>query len=1829
MNRGEILNSKRINLWKPFLLVFILFFTPLTPLAEVLTEDASASGVSRHIYQFSDGSTEYMALYQNGRTDDGAEISIPKGAVVSDLSMTLSGASSTGWSDIVVDQRSDWMAGMSGLTDSRSDSLTLAPSQMNNSFIAHGLDDVSNENSDAWFDNGTYSIRQPHTSNSTESIFSMQVKKNTPALMAQSQGAVLKHHDWLFLSTWSSKQFSNVVKRLYPNNATVESTIFLEQSNCVLPQMPSSSYYAYYGFRDWTVTDDERLFGIFSSYRYHYTSSAPSSNHRILEFDISKDDVWTCLDSYDISPQYSDYTGIAYDSSRDLVWVLHNSQRRIVSYEFDEMQTGGFTRGSTIYTYFSSSGSSYECGKTGQQVRGLEVNETTFFMRCQKGSSGSQNRDVLEAWKITGTSEVLTPLSNTKQITVLGYGLQFDGSRFITVDCSYSSFSSVTLYYREYGTGWSYPTIPAPGTTTWIGETINTTDPVLSVNIETYWSASSIGDRVDYWVSADNGTHWEPVTSLSTIHFSHPGNQLVWKAQLIGSTAVSWWVNLDYYTSYSSTGTWTSDFFPTGTKVGKVRPEWISNMPSGTTIDVQVSNDNGTNWLSALNNQEVNFPAESPGDILKFEVTLSTTNIYVSPSINKFTLWYEEGYPDKPSINVNGVGDWDWESLQFLNESSIFVSDSSIVGTQVVSTPTLVSAINQEIPQNGDGDEVIFFSIKAETPGRIKITNLDIEYKMQTRVISVDLDGGLAVPDGIKRILTVKAAAGDDVNMVTRTVVEIINSNGNNPSFIWEDGDSCSTNTNSEMVALFDINNCTSIINSDGILEIEIPMEVLWDWDDEQATQALVTVEDDTGLAVSSWQTESMDLKVENDIQLNGLSVFDENGKQLTNLEWLRGGTNLTFSGAINFQGSQLTPMPGQFNIRIVGQNVSNSGQPIGDEVIFYEGQNPGFGVYNLTFQTPMESAPGGMVFYVQAVSLVNGSQYVNENYNNIRLILDGNSPLVIYASPLNGAHLHASLPAPSGQPISITVQDSVDPPTLLTLHYWLGCRTVIDTRCNDFNSDNLPNSDEYQTKTLSSPEIKTGGLNIFQGLIDDSVLTHGQRVSFYVTGSDGQNNQIAMGGGPVCPHSNTKCGTANDEVIPAWDADLSTYIIREEFIPEFDMTNTTIIGHSDEEPLHPGISYTAQIAVTDGNGWRDIETIQLTLGNSLSDIQTSMYITLHENTEGLPQINVESGSQYIAVSNIYSSAEFGNLEQTKLILSVKFQLTWLFLESYDTNGESFFLPHLSVSDAPCSVDSEVPCNIEDEVLSSNAWSLDNDFRFDLMQGHITAIELRNGYNHYNSNFDESSVGVGQAIRVSGRVLFSEDETPAPAGIFDITLSDYVNQWDTSIRDDGYFTMDFLVPVAPSGHLDFSFKMAEMPGLSEDETTINPRLRLAVDSESPDIGDIRLDNVVGGNEISLSNMDDMTVLVRTSDNFGFGETSSITVHYRIRAGESEISRGSKILDSYIEFEDSYFWDTQIDFTDFGATTLLPTYELDIWLTGSDFSGNSFDSTYNSENNPFSSWPLALIGPNIDFSSSDTKLIWSNPSPDVGDIVNLNIETFNDGSKGNVTFVLERLDSQQNWVKEEYISQVVNPNSTIYLSIPYTITQQSSTTLEFRVMALLGDVEMDRRAIDPLLIKEETVRDGEALAQQAGDEIFGITLFLIALISVSFGLWMLVVSRRMNQEGDDLSNDVDQTSEVMDEQSLYKQIPEIGVISEQNPAVSNQSQVTQQVTMPMPLPMPLPIPNPNQQVVTPIINQSQLTNDPGIAPLPPTGLPDGWTMEQWEHYGWKYMESFKK
>ena len=103
-----------------WLLVILMITTPLSPITSFISEDTTAAAGTRHVYEFHDGSTEYVALYQGANPDMGAKVSIPRGALVTDVSMTLSGASATGWSQVVSDTRAQWVAGSESNVDDRS-----------------------------------------------------------------------------------------------------------------------------------------------------------------------------------------------------------------------------------------------------------------------------------------------------------------------------------------------------------------------------------------------------------------------------------------------------------------------------------------------------------------------------------------------------------------------------------------------------------------------------------------------------------------------------------------------------------------------------------------------------------------------------------------------------------------------------------------------------------------------------------------------------------------------------------------------------------------------------------------------------------------------------------------------------------------------------------------------------------------------------------------------------------------------------------------------------------------------------------------------------------------------------------------------------------------------------------------------------------------------------------------------------------------------------------------------------------------------------------------------------------------------------------------------------------------------------------------------------------------------------------------------------------------------------------------------------------------------------------------------------------------------------
>ena len=160
--------------------------------------------------------------------------------------------------------------------------------------------------------------------------------------------------------------------------------------------------------------------------------------------------------------------------------------------------------------------------------------------------------------------------------------------------------------------------------------------------------------------------------------------------------------------------------------MGKVRPVWVATTDAATDITVQVSNDDGSTWQPAANLAETSFSTDGAGNILRYAVTMTSTDRFKTPVMDSLELFYEEGYPDRPRIDVGADGTFDWESILFLNESAIDVNDDSEVGVEVDFQPTLVDAFNDYIPDNGDGMVEVPLAIKAQTSGRVKITNIDI-----------------------------------------------------------------------------------------------------------------------------------------------------------------------------------------------------------------------------------------------------------------------------------------------------------------------------------------------------------------------------------------------------------------------------------------------------------------------------------------------------------------------------------------------------------------------------------------------------------------------------------------------------------------------------------------------------------------------------------------------------------------------------------------------------------------------------------------------------------------------------------------------------------------------------------------------------------------------------------------------------------------------------------------------------------------------------------------------------------------------------------------------
>ena len=150
---------------------------------------------------------------------------------------------------------------------------------------------------------------------------------------------------------------------------------------------------------------------------------------------------------------------------------------------------------------------------------------------------------------------------------------------------------------------------------------------------------------------------------------------------------------------------------------------------------------------------------------------------------------------------------------------------------------------------------------------------------------------------------------------------------------------------------------------------------------------------------------------------------------------------------------------------------------------------------------------------------------------------------------------------------------------------------------------------------------------------------------------------------------------------------------------------------------------------------------------------------------------------------------------------------------------------------------------------------------------------------------------------------------------------------------------------------------------------------------------------------------------------------------------------------------------------------------------------------------------------------------------------------NQGGKGELSFILQRLVEGGNWNAESNTTIPVAAGLSASVSLPIIAEVGPGESQEYRLLVTVDGVEMDRMTVDPLIVKKETIRDGDALAEQAGESQFAIFMYIVAIGSLSAFLWMLVMYRKMKYGDEEFESD--QTDVVVEEMEA-KIVPQIDI-----------------------------------------------------------------------------------
>ena len=994
--------------------------------------------------------------------------------------------------------------------------------------------------------------------------------------------------------------------------------------------------------------------------------------------------------------------------------------------------------------------------------------------------------------------------------------------------------------------------------------------------------------------------------------------------------------------------------------------------------------------------------------------------------------------------------------------------------------------------------------------------------------------------------------------------------NGEIVEIILSDIQSGGSFTQNDGLGILNLNSNSSVSEVNGRLVVDWMFDVDWDWDDVQSMSWSAQAYDENGEGLSPATATSGGTGTqasENDLLVDTWTVMDLYGHELSDM----------FSPSYPFWAMAGSKVSVSGNVKF--ENTANMRPLVNDFVVAVDVDGTSVimnstssGQWTGLVTLPTNTSLVDLTPYIIRVGPIQGANGAQDATltTPVSIQVDDESPWVSNLQVNTGQKLvdadGFTWDPSSTLSLQVTITDNQALGSELVMHTW---REGMD----DSNGDGIADLSEYQSITKTLPEGVSGERTISFSGIDVSGLAMNAKFSVFFTSNDYAGLPLMYGGDA------------------GLDSDMGTLVIavnEPTNIPQSGLTLDSI-----DEQLLAGQVHTLTMEISDLNGINSIDVITVNMLGQDEDVKGVM---TWEPRNG--QIYTPENSQI----TLHEVVE--NIDDGFSTVDWHFSLDWNFPAM--ANGE-YGLPSIIVFDD----DDLNPVTVLTNI-GELRWQLDNNLEIvvENIVDNTPPISSSSPYHVYVQPGDDLTVSGIIQYEVSGVQIES-----LPEDGLEVLIETYYGSEllvvETDVNEDGTWTTGLILPSRSlnDGLLTVSYSILGVVAPGEDASLFQSMI--TVDDVRP---------VVQFSSVPLTLDDEDLELLQFSlqiiDAGGMPQ-GDLIVNWAFLRNGLIMQNGQSSASLPFVSENAAIWTYAgtLDFTEGVNVSLEEGDELIWWIDVVDRAGNEGKGTglsmIDAMNTDFTILSVEVTVTNIEITLADGSIPKANQVVE-GEELGITVQLRNLGTKeGTISVTLyEDMGPERTWLAHETQEVILYPGQT-KATLPLLFETYKDGAQNIYVNITGMDVWLDNTQL-PHCVGFETsatcdlgvesdmprVISQDSAESSSSGMIFTISILAILLIASGFAITVLI--RRQNGAGDSIFFEDEDENQWDDsgisETKFTPAIPE-DAVPQSVPESSAPAEVAQ---------------SPEQPSEGP--------------PLPESGLPDGWTMEQWNHYGHQWLEN---